>query len=156
MTMATYYNMNQSSTDCSLCPAPIHQWNDRETLWEFWLKKPQTDGVAAGVMSAGVGQMVKGGCGCKNGTTKSCCAPGGKFDYPAIGSHGLTDKLAAARAYGGCHGYGCPGQVCLLPPHCLSTASPNPPRPFRLTKRGRCFVCFAVLLLDAGRPPSLR
>ena len=116
MTMATYYNMNQSSADCSLCPAPIHRWDHRETLWDFWLKKPQTDGVAPGTMSAGVGQMVAGGCGCKNGT-KGCCAPGGTFDYPPIGSHGLTDKLAAARAYGGCHGFGCPGQVRLDPVH---------------------------------------
>jgi hypothetical protein len=114
MTMATYYNMNQSSADCSLCPAPIQRWDNRETLWKFWLKKPQADGVAPGVMSAGVGQMVAGGCGCRNGTTKSCCAPGGGFDYPPIGSHGLTDKLAAARAYGGCHGFGCPGQVWRL------------------------------------------
>ena len=116
MTMATYYNMAPASENCSLCPAPIKTWTDRSKLWDFWLTQPQREGVAAGVMSAGVGQMTIAGCGCKNGTA-GCCNGSGwpaqchEDHWPAQPNQqcGLTDKLHAARSYDGCHARGDPG-----------------------------------------------
>ena len=115
MTMATYYNMAANSSNCSLCPAPIKTWNSREELWRFWLDTPRHQGVAHGVLSAGVGQMTISGCGCKNGTTECCSGVGYPSrchadPFPAVAGQqcGLTDKLHAARSYGGCHAVGNP------------------------------------------------
>jgi hypothetical protein len=117
MTMATYYNMAPASDNCSLCPTPIKSWVNRSKLWDFWLNQPQRQGVASGVMSAGVGQMTVAGCGCKNGTTGCCNGSGWPSQchedrWPAQPNQqcGLTDKLHAARSYDGCHALGDPGQ----------------------------------------------
>jgi hypothetical protein len=117
MTMATYYNMAAASNNCSLCPAPIKSWTERSSLWDFWLTKPRQEGIADGVMSAGVGQMTVDGCGCKNGTAGCCNGSGwparcGEDHWPAQRGQqcGLTDKLHAARSFGGCHAIGDPGQ----------------------------------------------
>lgn len=116
MTMATYYNMAPSSEDCSLCPAPIKSWTNRTQLWDFWLTEPRRQGVADGVMSAGVGQMTIAGCGCKNGTAGCCNGSGWPANchedhWPAVPGQqcGITDKLHAARSYDGCHALGDPG-----------------------------------------------
>ena len=117
MTMATYYNMAPASNNCSLCPTPIKSWANRSKLWDFWLNQPHREGVATGVMSAGVGQMTVAGCGCKNGTIGCCNGTGWPSQchedrWPAQPNQqcGLTDKLHAARSYDGCHALGDPGQ----------------------------------------------
>ena len=110
MTMATYYNMAPSSSNCSLCPAEHlpTSWTDRSSLWSAWLKLPQQQGVQPGVMGAGIGQTTAHGCGCANGTRGCCDGIGGST------AHGLTDKLEAARKYGGCSALGCPVSAAAL------------------------------------------
>ena len=106
MSMATYYNMANSSSHASI--GPLTKWSDKRQLWEAWLLTPQTAGwpTAAGVspdvLSAGIGTVTTAGCGCRNGS-RGCCD-----HIPSP----LTDKAPAAQPMNflpECHALGAPG-----------------------------------------------